>query len=400
MSQAFQSTHFQSLLPSSWKDIRTFLAQEGYVPTLVGGTVRDFLLNGKMGQDWDVELSHPTLSFNKDAWKNLGKDLTRFGKVTFLSYEIIRLDAKSVQYEFSPPRREIFQENWQEAGHSNFTAEFDLKLPFAQAIKRRDFTINAMGVKFLSGKEHEFMDPAGGLVHLRDKLLHYCGEDFQKDPVRFVRALRFAQKMQFQFTPELEHLLKTMPVGSITPSYIWNELQKSGNALALLRTLLKWQGQKPQLNLPVLASELEGKWEELSRMLTDQSRHESFVIALEWVGISSVSWQKFFSLGSETCQRLGRWAIHSRRFTSIPPEKFHGEFDEVREIAEFETLFDWYFTTKQLLQKNPSLPLLEMIAQYLPDWVHLYRFEPVKDVRHIDPPLRAKYQVWNLCQRL
>ena len=73
---------------------------------------------------------------------------------------------------------------------------------------------------------------------------------------------------------------------------------------------------------------------------------------------------------------------------------------EIKDKAEFDVLFDWYFTTKQLLQKNPNLPLMTMIESYLPAWIHLYRFEVVKDVKHIDPPLRAKYQVWNLCQRL
>ena len=82
------------------------------------------------------------------------------------------------------------------------------------------------------------------------------------------------------------------------------------------------------------------------------------------------------------------------------PENFHQEFETVKDSPDFVLLFDWYFTTRNLLQKNQKLPLLKIIQEHLPQWIHLYQFEAPKDVKHIDPPYRAKYQVWNLCQRL
>jgi hypothetical protein len=157
---------------------------------------------------------------------------------------------------------------------------------------------------------------------------------------------------------------------------------------------------KPDLQLPLSFEVMSFKWEELSRVLSDPSKHETWIIALEWIGVPCESWQKYFSVSSETCSRLARWAQNSKKFILIKPETFHGEFEQIKGISEFDVLFDWYFSTKQILQKNPSLPLLKMIEDFLPDWIHLYRFEAVKDVKHIDPPLRAKYQVWNLCQRL
>lgn len=369
----------------------------GLIPTLVGGVVRDYLLTGRVGHDWDMEVTHPTVAFNKDSWKDFGRDLSKLGKVSFLSYEIIRLDMKDVQYEFSPPRKEIFDGK---DGHSNFKAEFDFKLPFAEAVKRRDFTINAMGIKFNSAKETELIDPLGGVVHLHDKKLHHAGGDFAKDPVRFLRALRFSLKLGFSVTEELHAILKTMPVSGLSSSYLWSEMQKSGAPLMFLKSILEWSTERADLVLPLKKAELNYKWEELARVLRDTSRHEAWVIALEWVGVSGESWQKYFNISSETCTRLARWASNSKKFIQIKPEVFHGEFEAVREKKEFDLLFDWYFTTKQLMQKNPDLPLLQMIEEYLPDWIHLYRFEVVKDVKHIDPPLRAKYQVWNICQRL
>lgn len=394
---SFSNKKFESQLPSSFGDVYGVLNSHGLIPTLVGGVVRDFLITGIVGNDWDMEVTHPTVSFNKDSWKEFGRDLSKLGKVTFLPYEIIRLDIKNIQYEFSPPRKENFSGV---SGHSNFTAEFDFKLPFAEAVKRRDFTINAIGVKFLSAKSVELIDPLNGLVHLYDKKLHPAGEDFNKDPVRFLRAIRFSLKLNLNFSAELEKILLSMSVAGLSQSYLWSEMQKSGQPLLFLKKILDLSEIRPDLILPLKKSELNYKWEELERVLRDPGRHEAWVIALEWVGVSGEGWQKYFNISSETCTRLGRWATNSKKFIQIKPEVFHGEFDDIRVLKDFDLLFDWYFTTKQLLQKNPDLPLLKMIEEYLPDWIHLYRFEVVKDVKHIDPPLRAKYQVWNICQRL
>lgn len=342
-----------------------------------------------------MELTHETLAFNKNHWKDLGKDLSKFGKITYLPYEVIRLEAQPYQIEFSPPRKEIFIES--KNHHSNFVAEFDFKMPFPEAIKRRDFTINAMGIRFLNKKEMELLDPSEGLRHLREKILHQTGEDFGKDPVRFLRAYRFALKFDFAFSPELQKVLNEMKGGGFTPSYLWVEMQKSGDPIGYLEKLLK--SGHPELNLPLKKEDLS-KFPELRKVLLNPTRHETWMIALAWVNLSAENWREYFSQSSDTGRRLSRWAETSRQFQKILPEEFHGEFETIREKASFELLFDWYFTTKQLLQKNPDLPLLKMIEDYLPDWIHLYRFEAPKDVKHIDPPFRAKYQVWNLCQRL
>lgn len=395
----FDQKKFLQEVPASFRAALSILQGFGMIPTLVGGTVRDFFLEGRVGKDWDIELSHPTLAFNKDHWKDLGKNLSVVGRVSFLSYDVIRLDVDSFQFEFSPPRIEVFDENWKSGGHSNFTVEFDFKLDFEKAVARRDFTINAMGFRFQNENTIEFLDPLNGLVHLKNKLLYAAGVDFEKDPVRFLRALRFKKKFGFDYSSEMQKTLENMPVVTFTSSYLWSEMQKSKDPIGFYFDVLKWKAFHREMKLPILDWD-KSKNDEFRRINADPSKHESWVIAWEWIGVSSEEWQKYFSLSSDSCKRLGRWANTSKEFHDLLPEVFQGEFEEVREKKEFALLFDWYFTTKQLLQKNPELPLLKMIEEYLPDWIHLYRFEVVKDVKHIDPPLRAKYQVWNLCQRL
>jgi hypothetical protein len=380
-------------LPAFFPPILAWLKPQGFSATLVGGSVRDYFLTGVLGKDWDIELTHDTLAWNQQHWKDTGRGLGKFGRVTFLPYDVIRLEASPFVLEFSPPRIETFTE---ERHHKNFSARFDFQLPFSEAVLRRDFTINAMGLRFDDGGA-SLLDPLNGLLHLREKLLHQCGPDFSRDPVRFLRALRFGLRFGFSSTAELEREMARMHLDQLSPQWIWNEMQKSGAPADYYQLLLQQQELHPELRLPTPWSVPMG---EVRPFLRDPRRHESWMIALEWAGLSCEDWQRFFSLSSESCRRLGNWARSSRFFQTLGPEAFHGEFDAVCAGENFLKLFDWYFTTRQLLQKNPDLPLLEMIEEYLPAWIHLYRFEPLKDVRHIDPPLRAKYQVWNLCQRL
>ncbi|HXH75224.1 MAG TPA: hypothetical protein VNJ08_09685 [Bacteriovoracaceae bacterium] len=395
---SLNKTKLVSLLPAFFPSLMEELQSFGFTPTLVGGAVRDFFKHGKLAHDWDFELTHQSMAFDKDIWKQLGKSLSRHGKVNFLPYEIIRLELQHYQLEFSPPRKETFEPHLSSAGHKNFSAEFDFKMPFSEAVLRRDFTINTMGIRFHT-KEIEFLDPLDGVRHLREGILHPAGPDFPKDPVRFLRALRFASKYKMELSPELKVHLQSMEAIDFSAAYLWTEMVKSGDPLSFYYLMVKWSAYHPEMKLP-LGKEIIPKFEELKKMLVTPSLHESWIVALEWVGLSSENWQKYFSQSSESGRRLGRWAQQSKSFQKILPETFHGEFEVAKEHPEFAMLFDWYFTTKQLLQKNPELPLMKMIEDYLPDWIHLYRFEPVKDVKHIDPPLRAKYQVWNLCQRL
>jgi hypothetical protein len=383
---------FQHHLPPIFQTIHGQLRSFQLKPTVVGGIVRDFIIKGRIGSDWDIELSHDSLPFNVQLWKDLGRSLSKLGRVSYLPYNIIRLDAEGVQFEFSPPRKEIFNGR---SDHKNFEAEFDLGLPFAEAVKRRDFTINAMGVLIPFSGESIFLDPLDGLKSWHEKMLVPCGDDFAKDPVRFLRALRFSQKLKLELSQDLKLQMNGMDLSALSASYVWNEMQKSGDQLKFLTQLVEAKKTHPELKLPLTILSPD-----LAAVLKKPSQHESWMVALEWVGSSCEDWQKFFSLGSETCQRIARWSRSTKDFRNLEPEIFHGDFGKILEKPQFQQVFDWYFSTKQLLQKSPELPLLEMIAEYLPSWIHLYRFEAVKDVRHIDPPLRAKYQVWNLCQRL
>ncbi len=396
----FDLSQFIHEIPAVWKNIYTLLEQQGYSIIVTGGMVRDYLLFGHISSDWDVELRHSHHIFNKDDWKDLGKRMSSFGKVTFLPYEIIRLETDQFQFEFSPPRIEKFQDNWKELGHSNFEASFDYQLPFEKTIVRRDFTINAIGIRFLSINRAELLDPLNGLSHLTSRELHGCGGDFEKDPVRFLRAIRFSLKLDFKISNELLKVLEMMPIHGGNHSYLWNELQKSQHPIEMYYQLLKWSDKKTDLEIPRYGLPLLEQFDSFKLFVLDPSKHESWVVALEWMGFSSLEWQIFFKLAPEFVNRLSRWVKSTKTFIDLRPEAFHGDFSDVVAKPEFEILFDWYYTTKQIVQKDPTSTVLSLIESHVTGWIYLYRFEVLKDVKHIDPPLRAKYQLWNLCQKL
>lgn len=245
----FNSSHFYSLLPTEVRQIMDELLKRGYLPTLIGGTVRDYLLTGEVGKDLDIELSHQTLSFNSKDWKELGKDLSRYGKTSFLSYEVIKLDLGKATLEFSPPRLEIYRID--SKGHSNFDAHFDFSLSLEEAVARRDFTINAIGIRFEHDKKLSLVDPLNGVEDLRLKLLRAAGENFSKDPVRILRAYRFALKFGFEFSEDLKEKMKASHPEEVTHSYFWSEMQKSGEPLLFLEKMIELKKLHPPMRLPV-----------------------------------------------------------------------------------------------------------------------------------------------------
>lgn len=396
----FEANSFIKSLPRDWLSVYPILKFHGFIPTLVGGTIRDFLLSGHIGKDLDFELRHPTIAFNRDTWKTLGQSLSKLGRISYLPFEVIRLDLNQVQFEFSPPRREIFFNDWHSQGHSNFEAQFDFQMEFRESVQRRDFTINAMGIMFKSSSDVEFLDPLSGLEHLALKILHPCGEDFQKDSVRFLRAFRFRRKLNFEFSADLEQVLISMPLIKIGAKYFWDELKKSNHPLEMFHDLLMWKTKKINLILPVQFEELILKWDEFSSLVTEPCEHDYWIIALEWVGLSSREWQLFFNLGEEQTGRLVKWVNLSKHLSNISPQSFKLEFASVFESDSFKIIFDWYFMTKHLLQKKTTGMLLNFIKMNIPVWSHIFELDLPKDVKHIDPPRRSQYQVWSLCQSL
>ena len=109
---------------------------------------------------------------------------------------------------------------------------------------RRDFTINAM---YYDPATQEVLDYHGGIADIRDKTLRIIGQPearYREDPVRMLRVVRFAAKLQFTIEPTTRAPIPVMAplIDNVPAARVFDEMLKllmSGHALACLQQLRK-----------------------------------------------------------------------------------------------------------------------------------------------------------------
>lgn len=226
--------HFEKFFPDELKELFKIVRLEHFVPVLVGGSVRDLLKYEIPSKDLDVELRYRG-DFSPEEWqlkmqtfRNKLADNFQY-QVEDLPFSMFRVTIGYWTVEFSSPRIEIFNDG--DLGHKNFTAELLPNIPYREAFARRDFTLNAIGVEFGeigSEEEYRFVDPFMGVLDLKAKVLRPCGENFYRDPVRFLRAIRFRLKHGFKFSKKLVDELKKMDLTELSTYYFFSEFFKYG----------------------------------------------------------------------------------------------------------------------------------------------------------------------------
>lgn len=190
------------------KNIFEKIAQSGGKILLVGGIVRDSLLQ-KPWSDFDFEVYH--LSFEQ-----LQQILGQFGPVSFVgkSFGVLRLH--TLDADWSIPRKD--------SSGRKPTVDLDPNMSFVDAFKRRDLTVNAMGIDVLSG---ELIDPYGGLYDLEHNILR--APDvlfFVQDPLRLFRIMQFMARLHMKPDVELNRVCRTMDISTISTERIDEEFKK------------------------------------------------------------------------------------------------------------------------------------------------------------------------------
>ncbi|MFC7327961.1 CCA tRNA nucleotidyltransferase [Marinactinospora rubrisoli] len=165
-------------------------AASGHELAIVGGPVRDALL-GRPSQDLDLTTDAVPQRILEivDGWADA---VWTVG----IDFGTVGLRKGGHQLEITTYRSESYQPKSRKPevsyGHS-----------LHADLERRDFTVNAMAAR-LPG--HEFVDPFGGLADLRAGLLRTPGrpeDSFNDDPLRIMRAVRFAAQLGFTLAPEV-----------------------------------------------------------------------------------------------------------------------------------------------------------------------------------------------------
>lgn len=178
----------------------------------VGGCVRDRLL-GLDSKDIDVEV------FGL-APAELERVLAGFGAVDTVgrSFGVYRL--KGLAADFALPRRE----RKTGSGHRDFAVTVAPDIDFAEAARRRDFTINSLLEDILTG---EVLDCCGGREDLRRGIIRHVSElTFGEDPLRVYRAAQLAARLAFEIHPATVSLCRRMDLAFLSPERILAEWEK------------------------------------------------------------------------------------------------------------------------------------------------------------------------------
>ncbi|HEX6684009.1 MAG TPA: CCA tRNA nucleotidyltransferase [Candidatus Limnocylindrales bacterium] len=187
----------------------------GHELHLVGGSVRDALL-GRLGDDLDFCTdAHP------DATLGLLKGWAEATWETGREFGTIGAQKKGLRIEITTYRAEVYDGVTRHpVVRYGTTLQDDLL--------RRDFTVNSMAVS-LPG--HDFADPFGGLSDLAARLIRTPGApvlSFGDDPLRMLRAARFAAQLRFTVDPPVIKAMTEMSgdLARITAERIRDEFSK------------------------------------------------------------------------------------------------------------------------------------------------------------------------------
>jgi poly(A) polymerase len=165
-------------------------ARHGYELALVGGPVRDVLLGQQPGDlDLTTDATPDQVLKITSGWADRTWEVG-------IAFGTVGLRKGNTLYEITTYRSEQY-------GRTSRKPDVRYGTSLEEDLARRDFTVNAMAAR-LPG--YEFTDPFGGLESLKEKMLRTPGppeRSFGDDPLRILRAARFAAKLGFTVADEV-----------------------------------------------------------------------------------------------------------------------------------------------------------------------------------------------------
>ena len=225
---------------------------------VVGGFVRDQCLGRPIKMDLDFVCVGSGIELAKEVRKQLNPKLKLS---VFKSFGTAHMNYKGLDLEFVGARKESYSRNSRNPVVENGTLEDDQN--------RRDFTINAMAIQLNAKQWGTLHDPFDGLADLEKKWLKTPlnpDQTFDDDPLRMMRAVRFAAQLGFKIDPAALKSIRTHAsrLHIVAPERISVELNKIMNVdqpsygLGLLYTTGLMEHILPEIQALKGVEEVEG----------------------------------------------------------------------------------------------------------------------------------------------
>ena len=186
---------------------------------VIGGWVRDQFLN-RPSKDIDIVAIGSGIALAEAVAKKLGSNCT----VSFFkNFGTAQLKFEDLEVEFVGARRESYRSASRKPIVEDGSLDDDQK--------RRDFTVNALAFSLNKADYGALLDPFNGLDDLQKKILRTPlapEETFSDDPLRMMRAIRFATQLGFEIDPAAYHAIAATKdrIHIVSKERITDELNK------------------------------------------------------------------------------------------------------------------------------------------------------------------------------
>ena len=211
------------------------LKNAGYGSYLVGGSVRDLLL-GREPKDFDVVT---------DATPGQVRELFRNSRLIGRRFRLAHVRFGDEIVEVSTFRAPHLEDNGAGSVVDGRIIRDNVYGSIDEDVWRRDFTVNAL---FYNIADESVVDYADGMHDIKSGCIRLIGDPrkrFVEDPVRLLRAVRFATKLGFRISPDTETVLSELApsLKEIAPARLFEECLKmffNGYALQSFEQLRRY----------------------------------------------------------------------------------------------------------------------------------------------------------------